>query len=460
MYEIDFSNKIHVHFIGIGGISMSALAEILIDKGFTVSGSDAKESELTRKLEHLGAAVIIGQKAENISRVIDLVVYTAAIRDDNPELAAVFELAIPSITRAELVGQIMRNYKHAIGVAGTHGKTTTTSMISQLLIDNGSDPTVLVGGMLKKINGNLQIGKSDNFVTEACEYTNSFLSFSPTIAVILNIHEDHMDFFKDIKDIRQSFRSYASLLPDDGTLIISSEIDEFDFIAQGTNARIVTFGTDPERSDFCAVNITYDEFANASFDLTEHGRPVGRVHMKVPGLHNIHDSLAAIAVARTMDVPIDIIIESLGSYEGCDRRFQFKGNLKGITIIDDYAHHPDEIRATLNTARKFPHKTLWCVFQPHTYTRTQVFLKDFAKALSLADKVILTDIYAAREKNTLNISSAALLEEIQKTGTEAYHYQSFDDIENFLLENCVNGDLLITMGAGDVVIIGEKLLGL
>ncbi|SHI63967.1 UDP-N-acetylmuramate--L-alanine ligase [Parasporobacterium paucivorans] len=459
MYKIDFSNKIHVYFIGIGGISMSALAEILLTKGFTVSGSDSRESDLTKRLERLGITVHIGQSAENLDNDIDLVIYTAAIKEDNPELAGAHSFGIPSIPRAELVGQIMKNYEVAVGVAGTHGKTTTTSMISHILIDNDSDPTVLVGGMLKKIEGNLRIGKSGNFVTEACEYTNSFLSFSPTVAVILNIHADHMDFFKDIQDIRQSFRNFASLLPLDGTLIISSDIEDFDYITQGTDARIVTFGTGLHNSDYGAANVAYDEFANGHYDLMENGSFAGRISLKVPGFHNIQDSLAAVATARTMGVPIDLIIQSLAAYEGCDRRFQFKGSIKGITVVDDYAHHPDEIRATLNTARKYPHKTLWCVFQPHTYTRTSVFLKDFASALTLADKVVLTDIYAAREKNTLNISSKDLLDELVKLGKEAYHFQSFDDIENFLLENCINGDLLITMGAGDVVLIGERLLG-
>lgn len=460
MYIIDFTNKIHVHFIGIGGISMSALAEILLSKGFTVSGSDVKESDLTRKLHSIGANIIYGQSSENISKNVDLVVYTAAVKNDNPELIAAKELSIPVMPRAELVGQIMRNYKYAIGVSGTHGKTTTTSMISQILLANESDPTILVGGILKSIEGNIRIGKSQNFITEACEYTNSFLSFSPTIAVILNISTDHLDFFKDIHDIRDSFKSYATLLPKDGTLIINSDIDNIDYITEGLDTNIVTVGSNPNTSNYSAINITYDKFANGSYDLVIDNKIAEKITLKVPGIHNIYNSLAAIATAVSMNIPLSIIKDALNSYDGCDRRFQVKGELAGITIIDDYAHHPEEIKFTLETAKNYPHNTLWCIFQPHTFTRTKAFLNEFAHSLAIADKVILTDIYAAREKNTMNISSKDLQEELIKLDVETYYFPSFDDIENFLLLNCINGDLLITMGAGDVVLIGEKLLGI
>lgn len=459
MYIINFEDKIHVHFIGIGGISMSGLAEILLSKGFQVSGSDAKESSLTEKLTALGADINYGQRAENINNTIDLVVYTAAVKEDNAELAAAREAGIPVIPRAQLLGQIMKNYQNAIGVAGTHGKTTTTSMISHILISADSDPTVLVGGMLKTIEGNIRLGKSENFITEACEYTNSFLSFFPTIGVILNICEDHLDFFKDITEIRNSFKSYAGLLPKHGALVINSDIEDYEFITKDLKASVITVGCDPSKSNYSASNITYDHFASPSYDLLVDNQVMERITLNVPGLHNVYNSLAAIATARVMGIPMSVIKEGLLSFDGCDRRFQLKGEVSGVTIVDDYAHHPDEIKVTLEAAKNYPHKTLWCVFQPHTYTRTKAFLKEFAVALSLSDKIILTDIFAAREKNTLNISSKDLQNELEKLGKHTEYFSSFDEVENFLLQNCMNGDLLITMGAGDVVLIGERLLG-
>ena len=460
MYNIDFDKKINVHFVGIGGISMSALAEILLSKGFLVSGSDMKESELTRKLSILGAKIFCGHHKDNIAVDLDVIVHTAAVKEDNPELIQAKDLNIPVITRAELIGQIMKNYEVAIGVSGTHGKTTTTSMVSQILIDAKKDPTVLVGGMLNFIEGNIRLGQSQNFITEACEYTNSFLSFHPSIAIILNISADHMDFFKNIEEIRESFKKYTLLLPEHGTLIINSEIDNLDFFTNGLNANVITFGLNPDKSDYCALNIISSDISGISYDLYYKGDFKTKVQLCVPGVHNIFNSLAAAATCDSLHIPYETISSSLSSYTGCDRRFQFKGEVGGITVIDDYAHHPDEIRATLEVLKDYKKGTIWCVFQPHTYTRTHAFLKDFALALSLADKVILTDIYAAREKNTIGISSKDLMKELEDLNADAYYIPSFDEIETFILEKCNPGDLLITMGAGDVVIIGEKLLGL
>lgn len=459
MYTIDFSKKIHVHFAGIGGISMSALAEILLDKGFTVSGSDAKESELTKRLESLGVRFFLGQRESNIKEDVDLVVYTAALKEDNPELIAAKEKNIPLLTRAQFVGQIMKNHKIAIGVSGTHGKTTTTSMLSEILMEDEQDPTILVGGFLKSLHGNLRIGHSDVLVTEACEYTNSFLSFAPTVEIILNVCEDHMDFFKDIEDIRNSFKAYTKLLPKDGTLIINGDIPDVDFFTNDLDCNVITFGKDPKTNTYSATNISYDKYAHGSYDLTEHGEIIEHIQLSVSGLHNIYNSLSTIACARSLGVTLPVIKQGLSSYTGTDRRFQLKGEACGVTIIDDYAHHPDEIRATLETAKKYPHKSIWCVFQPHTYTRTKAFLTEFAEALSLADNVVLADIYAAREKDTLGISSVTLLNELKKLNVPSYYFPSFDEIENFLLENCKEGDLLITMGAGDIVLVGERLIG-
>ena len=458
MYQINFNTPIHVHFIGIGGISMSGLAQILIGAGFTVSGSDAKKSPLTQHLASMGAKISYPQIASSITDSIDLVVYTAAIAHDNPEFTAAGEKGIPLMTRADLLGQIMKNYQMPIAISGTHGKTTTTSMISEVLLAADADPTLSIGGIYKPIGGNIRVGASDIFVTEACEYTNSFLSFFPRISIILNIEEDHMDFFKDIDDIRRSFRRFAELLPEDGCLIINKDIDHVEQLVEGLRCKVTTFGADAD-ADYSYADAVYDALGRASYTLVRHGQPCGTVRLGVVGEHNILNSLSVIALMELLRFDSDTVRGALSAFSGTDRRFEFKGEVAGVKILDDYAHHPTEITATLKAAANYPHNTLWCVFQPHTYTRTRAFLKDFAKALSLADKVVLTDIYAAREKNTIGISSADLLRELEKTGTECYYFQSFDEIENFLLKNCINGDLLITMGAGDVVKIGENLLG-
>jgi UDP-N-acetylmuramate--alanine ligase len=397
--------------------------------------------------------------ASNITDDIDLVVYTAAISKDNPEYVAAVSKNVPMITRAELLGQIMKNYNTPIAISGTHGKTTTTSMISEILLAADADPTLSIGGILKSIGGNIRIGKSDYFVTEACEYTNSFLSFFPKISIILNIEEDHLDFFKDINDIRNSFRKFADILPNDGFLIINKGIDNLDEFTKGLNCNIVTFGKD-NSADYSYTDVTFDEFGRGSYTLLKKGVKSGTVKLGVVGEHNILNSLSVIALMDILKIDNATVLKALEAFHGTDRRFELKGTVGGITILDDYAHHPTEIKATLKAAANYPHKTLWCVFQPHTYTRTNAFLKDFAKALTLADKVVLADIYAAREKNTIGISSKDLQAEIEKLGTECYYFPSFDEIEKFLLENCINGDLLITMGAGDVVKIGENLLGM
>ena len=460
MYQIDFTTPIHIHFIGIGGISMSGLAEILLEEGFTITGSDSKESPLTRHLEEKGARIYYGQKASNIEAEpgIQVVVYTAAIHPDNPEFKAAKDKNIPMLTRAELLGELMRNYKESVAVSGTHGKTTTTSMITDILLAADTDPTISVGGILKDIGGNIRVGGPDLFVTEACEYTNSFLSFYPTIEVILNIEEDHLDFFKDINDIRHSFRKFAQLLPADGALIINADTPHYQDIIKDLSCKIITYGLEHE-AQYQATDITYDKYGHASFTVLKDGRKAGSFYLKVPGSHNVSNALAAIALARLLQIPNDVIVKGLGSFTGTDRRFQYKGEVAGVTIVDDYAHHPTEIQATLNAAHNYPHKKLWCVFQPHTYTRTKALLPEFAQALKLADHVVLADIYAARETDNLGISSKDLQARIQELGTPCEYFPTFDEIENFLLNNCEAGDLLITMGAGDVVKIGEQLLG-
>ena len=457
MYIIDFKKPLHVHFIGIGGISMSGLAEILLKEHFTISGSDAKSSALTEHLTKLGATIFYPQKAENIIEGIDIVVYTAAIHEDNPEFAEAKRQNLPMLSRAQLLGQLMTNYATPIAIAGTHGKTTTTSMLSHILLEAETDPTISVGGILNAIGGNIRVGNSEIFVTEACEYTNSFLNFLPKISVILNVEEDHMDFFKDIDDIRSSFHKFSALLPKDGALVINKNIENMDSIVNNLDCNVITY-SETQDADYSATNITYDEIGNASFDLIRHGQFVDRISLSVAGNHNVSNALSTIAVADLLEIPMETIKKGIFSFTGTVRRFQYKGERNGFTIIDDYAHHPTEIRATLTSARNYPHKDIWCIFQPHTYTRTKAFFHEFAEALSLADHVILADIYAARETDTLGMSSEALAQELKALGADAYYLPSFEAIENFVLKKVIHGDLLITMGAGDVVNIGESLL--
>jgi len=463
MYQIDFDRPIHIHLIGIGGISMSGLAEILIEKGFTVSGSDAKSSPLTELLEKRGAVISYGQRAENLNDDIDLVVYTSAIHPDNPEYIAMQERNIPSLTRAQLLGQIMKNYELPVAVSGTHGKTTTTSMISEILLQADADPTLSIGGILKSIGGNIRIGHSGFFVTEACEYTNSFLSFFPKVGIILNVEEDHLDFFKDIEDIRNSFHRFGELIPRDGLLIVNGEIPEINRILEGLSCRIITYGSTSEY-DYHPEEISHDEKGCASFRLRKKNGGEGSIPqgslftLGVPGVHNIYNAMAAIAFADFLSIDFSVIHKALWDFHGTDRRFEYKGTVGGVTLIDDYAHHPTEITATLNAAANYPHKSVWCVFQPHTFTRTKTFMKEFAKALCLADHVVLTDIYPARETDNLGISSENLRAEVNAQGGDCHYFPSFEEIEKFLLEKCSPGDLLITMGAGNVGSIGDLLL--
>ena len=457
MYQINYNQPVHIHFIGIGGISMSGLAAVLLKRGFTVSGSDARKSELTQWLTGLGAHISYPQCAENITDDIDVVVYTAAIHPDNPEFVAVSSKGIPMLTRAQLLGQLMKNYETAVAVAGTHGKTTTTSMLSHIMMASEMDPTISVGGILQSIGGNVRMGSSGYFLTEACEYTNSFLELFPTIGIILNIDADHLDFFKDLDDIRHSFRLFAGRIPEGGALIINAAIPHLDELTRGLACRVITFGIG--EGDYQAVNVSYNDFGCGSFELKKGDASIGHFDLSVPGEHNVANAAAALAAGDLLGAPVSSMASGLLGFSGTDRRFQKKGEIGGVTIIDDYAHHPTEIRATLHAARKYSGKRIWCVFQPHTYTRTKALMDEFADALSLADTVVLADIYAARETDNLGISSDTLRQKLADLGKEAYYFPTFDEIETFLLEKCVPGDLLITMGAGDVVKIGENLLG-
>lgn len=458
MYQIDFKKPIHIHFIGIGGISMSGLAEILLREHFIISGSDAKNSDIIDNLIAMGAIVNIGQCAENITDDIDLVVYTAAIREDNPEYAACIAKQLPMLTRAQLLGQIMNNYKYSVAVSGTHGKTTTTSMLSQVFMEADADPTISVGGILDSIGGNVRVGKSDYFVTEACEYTNSYHAFFPYISIILNVDADHLDFFSGIDEIIESFHTFATNLPDNGTLIVNGDMDCLPRVTRDLQCNIITFGMQ-DSNKYYPTDIEADERGHMNYTLMIDGKPQERIHLNIGGTHNIANSLSVIATADLLGISREYILAGLACFGGAHRRFELKGTLGNVTVIDDYAHHPTEIKATLTTATHTPHNELWVVFQPHTYTRTKALFEEFADALKGFDHVILIDIYAAREPDTGLVHSKELANRIKEYGTDARYFSSFTAVENYLLKNCKKDDLLITMGAGDVYLIGEELLG-
>ncbi len=447
----------HVHFIGIGGISMSGLAEILIKDGYIISGSDIKKSTLTEKLENLGAKIYIGHCKENIKKA-DLIVYTAAIDKSNPEIIEAIRLNKPLIERPVLLGEIMKGYTNSIAVAGTHGKTTTTSMISCILLHSKLDPTVLIGGELEAIGGNVRVGKSDYFITEACEYVESFLKFHPSIGLILNVETDHLDFFKNIDHIIRTFNKFAKLIPEDGYTIVCGDNKNALESIIGAKSTIITYGLTNENSNWQAKNIEFNIHGLPCFDIIFNGEFIANLNLSVPGIHNVYNALASIACAYSLNINMADILKGLTLYHGTGRRFEIKGKLNGYTIIDDYAHHPTEIKITLEAAHRIPHNKLWCIFQPHTYTRTLALLDDFTEAFSFADQVIITDIYAAREKDNGKIHSKVLADRIRQKGISANYIQNFDDIKSYILKHASKEDIIITMGAGNVFEIGESLL--
>ena len=456
---IDLSKVKHVHCIGIGGIGLSAVAKIMLNEGYTVSGSDMNESEMVDKLIESGATVYLGHREKNIKDA-DLIVYSSAIPKTNPERAAAEEKGIPSVTRAQLLGHLMEEKKCSVAVAGAHGKTTTTSIISLLMINAGLDPTVLVGGNLKEISGNVRLGTSDYFVTEACEYMDSFLSLSPKYAVILNIDLDHLDYFTGIDHIVGSFNKFVRLVPEDGAIVVFDANPFVPSIIRGLDRRVITFGYS-DKNEYSASDIVWNEEGFPSFIVRNLGEPLCTVQLAMPGEHNILNALAAIACCHDMGVSTEIITDTLAGFTGTQRRFDVQGSTSsGVTIIDDYAHHPVEIDATIKAARKIPHGKLWILFQPHTYTRTLALHDDFAKALEKADKIVMAEIYAAREKNTKQITSKTIATEIKNINPakETFFFKEFEDIANFVLNNAEADDLVITMGAGDIYKVGERIL--
>lgn len=444
-----------IHFLGIGGVSMSGLAEILQSKGYIVSGSDMAESSFTEHLKNIGIQVFKGHTKENITPDIELVVYTAAVREDNEELQRAKELSIEVMDRASLLGLIMKNYKCPISVAGTHGKTTSTSILSSIFLQASADPTISIGGVLKSINGNFRMGSSDYFIVETCEYCDSFLKFFPHIAIILNIELDHVDYFKNFDQLVESFKKFSNNISRDGYLVIHEQA--LDIIGRNEiNCNVISYGS--HSSDCYAKNISYDDLGYPTYDLYFKNELQGRVTLPIFGDHNIMNSLGAFCVAHVAGLSTIDIINGLEHVLPPKRRFEIKGTFnEGTIIVDDYAHHPTELKTTLNAARKYTNGNIWCVFQPHTYTRTKGFLDEFAESFDECDHIIITDIYAAREKNTEDISSQDLIAKIKIRGKSVFYFDSFQEIEAFLVSKCEKNDLVLTAGAGDVYLIGDQL---
>ena len=407
---------------------MSGLAEILLKKNFEVSGSDVKVSPATDKLKSMGAKIYIGQTAENITLDIDLVVYTAAISKDNEELLKAKDLKIPLMSRAEFLGNIMKGHKYNVAVSGAHGKTTTTSMLSSITLKANLDPTILVGGNLDIINGNVRTGDSPYFITEACEYKGSFLKFFPFIGVILNIDAEHLDYYKNIENVQNAFLKFAKLIPKNGYLVCYSDDNRINNIMPDVDCNIITYGINSGR--ITAKDIHFDEVGCACFKVYKDNKKLSTENIK----------------------------SALESFKGTHRRFEIKSKKNGITVVDDYAHHPTEIRATLNTAQNYPHKRIICVFQPHTFSRTINLYKEFTSAFDNVDELILTDIFPAREKDTGKVSSAMLARDISKRGVKCSYIKSFNSIVEYLKRDLKDGDLFLTIGAGDVYKIGEMYL--
>ncbi len=459
MYQIDFrKHNARIYFCGIGGSSMSGLAGMLKRLGFVVWGSDIAESAHTKQVETEGIRVLIPQKSENVTDDIDVAVFTAAISHDNPEYRAVEEKHIPHLTRAQLLGQMMAQYPMSIGIAGSHGKTTTTSFLSEILIRDHKDPTVQCGDILKSLGSSYHLGTSDLFIAEACEYTNSFLSLKPFIGIIMNIEADHLDFFKDIDDIRHSFRTYAESIPEAGYLIINTEIPHLEEIIRDLKCHIITFGMNRDIADYYPEDITFNEFAHPSFTAVRRNGASEKITLQVPGRQYILDALAAIAAADLCGASKDAIHDALYDYKGTARRFEYKGTKNGVRFVEDYAHHPTQVSLNIDAAMNIPHNRVIALFQPHTYSRTKAFLDEFAHALAKADIVLLTPIYAARETDNLGISSHDLETRIQALGTEVHCFDSFRAVEDWIRANGQKNDIVISMNAGSAVKIEEDIL--
>lgn len=447
----------NIHMIGIGGTSMSGIAEILKNWNFNVTGSDLNVSENTNKLIKNGIKVTIGHDLQSLSRS-DVVIYSAAISNDDIEIKRARELHIPTIERADFLGLITKAFKNTICVSGTHGKSTTTSMLSVCFLEACKDPSVQVGAELKQLNGNYRVGNSEYFIIEACEYVESFLKFFPKTEIILNIDNDHLDYFKDLEHIKTSFAKYVRLLPDDGLLVLNADDENSSHLSRFTTAKTITYGIKNEHANFLARNIQFDQNGFASFDVYFNNTFYKTIKLSVPGIHNVSNALACICVCYVYGLEKEDIKNGLLKFTGAHRRFEFVGSFNNVNVYDDYGHHPTEIEAVANALKNKKYNQSWVIFQPHTYSRTKNLLKDFAKALINFDNIIITDIYAAREKNTYDISSKDLAEEIAALGKKAYYMPSFSEIVNFVHAHAISNDIVITQGAGTVTKIGPMLV--
>ena len=440
-----------VHLVGIGGVSMCPLAEVLRGAGMVVQGSDMSESDTVRHLRALGIPVAVGHNAENLGDC-DLVVRTAAVHDSNPEIAGAVSRGIPVYERAQAWGAIMQHYANAICVSGTHGKTTTTSMCTHIFMAAQTDPTVMIGGTLPMLGAGYRVGHGDTIILESCEYCNSFLHFFPTVAVILNVEEDHLDFFKDLNDIEHSFHQFAELVPSAGYVIANADNSGAIESVADLEHPVFTFGLD-HPADCTAANLS-DVDGAPSFDVIVKGEKYAHVQLQVYGHHNVLNALAAASAAYVLGIPGAAVEAGLASFTGAGRRFEHKGTFNGAEVYDDYAHHPDELHALLSTVKELPHKRVIVAFQPHTYTRTTAFFDQFVAELKLADVAIVAEIYAAREQNTMGISSADLCRNIPGS----VYCSTLEKVTNKLREIARPGDLILTVGAGDIFRAGEKLL--
>ena len=440
-----------VHLVGIGGVSMCPLAEVLRGMGLTVQGSDMTDSDTVKHLRSLGISVAIGHNAENLGDC-DFVVRTAAVHDSNPEISGAVARGIPVYERAQAWGAIMQHYPNALCVSGTHGKTTTTSMCTHIFMAAQADPTVMIGGTLPLLHSGYRVGHGDTIILESCEYSYRFLCFYPTVAVILNVEADHLDFFKDLNDIEHSFHKFAELVPNAGHVVVNVDNQGAVDSVDGVDRPIFTFGLD-HPADCTAANLT-DVDGAPSFDVMVHGEKYAHVNLHVYGHHNVLNALAAASAAYVLDIPGKAVEEGLAAFTGAGRRFERKGTYNGAEVYDDYAHHPDELHALLTTAKELGYKRLVVAFQPHTYTRTAKLFDRFVEELKLADVAILAEIYAAREQNTLGISSSDLCRRLPGS----VYCSTLDKVTDQLRKIAQPGDLILTVGAGDIYRAGEKLL--
>ena len=452
----DLKKYKHIHLIGIGGISMSAIAETLKNWNFTVTGSDANESEITKKLNNHGISTTIGHNLEN-AKSADLIIYSAAIKEDDPEMVIAKENNIPLIDRGKFVGYLTKLYNESICVAGTHGKTTTTSMISVCFVNAQKDPTIEVGGILKEIDGNYRVGNSEYFILESCEYMGNFLKFFPNTEIILNIDNDHLDYYKTFDNILKTFQDFASLLEKEGLLIVNADDKNCYDLKNYTQAKFLSYGIENEKANFTAKNISFDN-SGSTFDVYKNNEFYSTFKLSIPGKHNILNALACITVCDYYGIEKEMIYNSLLSFTGAARRAEYKGSFNNVNIYDDYGHHPTEIKATSDAMKNKTYNKSWVVFQPHTYSRTKNLLDDFAKSLLDFDNIIIVDIYAAREKNTYNISSQDLVNKINSLGKKAIYMPKFDEVVSYLKQNARPNDLILTLGAGTVTDIGPMLL--